>query len=124
MAEELQLALLGTVRITRGGVPVTDFVSSKAQALLCYLAVTGRPHSREALAGLLWGEMPEAKAGASLRVALSKLRRLVTPHLIITRETATFDRESPCWLDVEGFEQSTIPNLQSTICNPQSAICN
>ena len=36
--EALQLRLLGGLSITRGGVPVRGFLSSKVQALLCYLA--------------------------------------------------------------------------------------
>ena len=64
MEEALRLRLLGGLRVTRGGgeAPVAGFVSRKAQALLGYLAVTGRPHSREALATLLWGETSEAAA--------------------------------------------------------------
>ena len=43
--------------------PVTAFASNKVRALLAYLAVEAdRPHRREALAGLLWPEQPEAKA--------------------------------------------------------------
>ena len=104
----LRLTLLGGLQITRGPAgdeaPVRGFVSAKAQALLCYLAVTGRPHFREALAGLLWGEMPDEDARANLRQALANLRRLVGPHLTISRETVAFDRASPYWLDVERFE--------------------
>ncbi len=104
MAEELRLALLGELQITRGGAPLSGFVSNKAQALLCYLAVTGRMYQRPALAGLLWGHMPEDKASASLRVALSNLRKLVGPHLLTTRQTAALDRERPYWLDVQALQ--------------------
>src|SRR5918998_2903392 len=108
MSEDLRLALLGGLRITLGlaadEAPLRGFVSAKAQALLCYLAVTARPHFREALAGLLWGEMPDEDARATLRQALTNLRRLVGPPLTITRETVAFDRASPYWLDVERFE--------------------
>ncbi len=104
MAEGLCMSLLGDVHIARDGVQVTGFVSSKVQALLCYLAVTGRPHFRPALAGLLWGDMPEAKALMNLRQALTNLRRLVGPHLTITRQTVAFNRDSPYWLDVEVFQ--------------------
>jgi DNA-binding SARP family transcriptional activator len=106
MGEELRLRLLGGVTITRGDTPVEGFVSAKAQALLCYLAVTGCPHSRQALAGLLWGEMPEAAARTNLRQALSNLRRLVGSHLRITRHTVAFDREALYWLDVEAFQSA------------------
>ncbi|MBL7063653.1 MAG: tetratricopeptide repeat protein [Anaerolineae bacterium] len=105
MAEELRLILLGGLRITRNGGPVTGFVSNKVQALLSYLAVTGRSHFRPALAGLLWGEMPEANALMNLRQALANLRRLVRPHLLITRQAVEFNRDSPYWLDVEEFEK-------------------
>jgi ABC-type oligopeptide transport system substrate-binding subunit/DNA-binding SARP family transcriptional activator len=89
--------------VRRAGVPVT-FSSSKALALLCYLAVTGRPHARPALAVLLWGDFPEANARNNLRKALAHLRQWVGPHLSITRQAVAFNREPPYWLDVEVFE--------------------
>jgi DNA-binding SARP family transcriptional activator len=55
MCTELRLELLGPARITRGGAPLS-FARRKALALLAYLVLTGRPHSREALASLLTGE--------------------------------------------------------------------
>ena len=105
MSKTLNLRLLGNIEITLGDAPVTGFVSVKAQALLCYLAVTGVPHTRPALAGLFWGEKPEKAAFLNLRQALSNLRRLAGEYLIITRQTVAFDRDSPCWLDVEEFEE-------------------
>ncbi len=103
MPDQLTLRLLGQPQILAGDAPVTGFISSKAQALLVYLAVTGRPHNREALAGLLWGEMPETQASKNLRNALSNLRALAGDHLSITRETAAFNQAAPYWLDVEAF---------------------
>jgi DNA-binding SARP family transcriptional activator/predicted ATPase len=105
MGEELQLKLLGNPEIRRGE-RILSFGSSKAQALLCYLAVTGRPHSRTALAGLLWGEMPETDAGNNLRKALTHLRQLVGPHLSIARQTVAFNRDNSYWLDVETLENA------------------
>ena len=78
-------------------------MSSKVPALLAYLAVTGRPHQRDALAGLLWGEMPDDAAANNLRQALTNLRKLAEPHLLITRETVAFNPDAPHFLDVEGF---------------------
>jgi ABC-type oligopeptide transport system substrate-binding subunit/DNA-binding SARP family transcriptional activator len=103
MSGELQLALLGNVEVRRAGVPVT-FSSSKAMALLCYLAVTGRPHARPALAGLLWGELPEANARNNLRKALTHLRKWIAPHLSITRQSVAFNPALPYRLDVQHFE--------------------
>lgn len=105
MAEPLRLALLGGLQVTQGDAPVTGFVSSKVQALLCYLALTGQPHLRPALAGLLWGEVPEARANTNLRKALSNLRQLVGDHLSVTNQSVSFDRDSAYWLDAEVFGQ-------------------
>jgi DNA-binding SARP family transcriptional activator len=102
--EELQLSLLGKLQVSRAGKPVTGFVSSKAQALLCFLAVTGRPHDRQTLATLLWGDMPEVEARTNLRTVLANLRKLLEPFLEISRETVRFKRGSSYWLDVELFQ--------------------
>jgi hypothetical protein len=48
---ELRLALLGFPQISLDGQPLT-FARRRAVALLVYLIVTGRPHSREALVEL------------------------------------------------------------------------
>ena len=104
MAGQLQLALLGNLEICQDGVPVTELHSGKGQALLCYLAVTGRPHLRPTLTGLLWGDMPEASARSNLSKALTYLRQVVGHHLSITRQAIAFDRGNPYWLDVEVFE--------------------
>ena len=104
MDEGLRLVLLGKPQIIRDGVPVTGFVYNKALALLAYLAVTKRPHSRESLAGLLWGEMPDAAAKANLRKILSVLREIAAPNVEIGRQAVGFNRASNYWLDTEIFE--------------------
>lgn len=103
MSEELRLTLLGGARITRGDEPLRGFLTAKVQALLCYLAVTGRPHAREALATLLWGDMPQDRASHSLRQALSNLQKLAGPHVAVTRQTVAFDPSQPYTLDTEAF---------------------
>ena len=80
MAPNLEILLLGGLQIRQNGAAVVSFMSSKVPALLAYLAVTGRPHQRDALAGLLWGEMPDVAAANNLRQALSNLRKLFEPH--------------------------------------------
>src|SRR5258706_10344857 len=90
MTDSLSLRLLGTPQAARGGVPLAGFISAKAQALLYYLAVTGRPHTRESLAGLLWSDMPEAQAGKNLRNVLSNLRGLAGAQLLITPQDGGF----------------------------------
>ncbi|MBM2847359.1 MAG: putative LuxR family transcriptional regulator [Anaerolineales bacterium] len=106
MSERLTITLFGKPRVERAKRAITGFISAKAQALLFYLAATGRPHTREALAGLLWGGMPEAQAGKNLRNALSNLRSLVGDYLTITREEVAFKRDVDYWLDVEAFRSA------------------
>ncbi len=130
MASELRLSLLGGVHITLGGEPVTGFISNKALGLLCYLAVTARPHQRDTLAGLFWGELPEADAKANLRQALANLRKLTGDFIETDRQTAAFNRASSHWIDAVEFERLTAESMgqeaggnpQSTIRNLQSAI--
>ncbi len=111
MAMDVRLVLLGKPRLVVAGAPVEHFVYSKTLALLAFLATTGHAHSRDALAGLLWGEMPDEYARANLRKVLSDLRRSLAPHLIISRQTVALDRENGFGLDVEAFE-SELENLK------------
>src|SRR5690242_7579656 len=104
MSENLELTLLGRVQITWDGTPVVGFISHKVQALLCYLAITGRSHSREELASLFWGEMPDAEARANLRGALFNLRQLVAPYLSIDRQTVALNASVHVELDVARFQ--------------------
>ena len=99
------MQLLGGLSITLDGTPVRGFLSSKVQALLCYLAATGRAHSREALMGLLWGDMPEERdiplemrgtyAGLSHPAMIAHLQKLVGAHLLVTRQTVALNRQGP-----------------------------
>jgi predicted ATPase/DNA-binding SARP family transcriptional activator len=102
--ENLQLHLLGKPEVFLNGRLLTEFETSKAQALLYYLAVTGRAHSRETLADLLWGEMDEATAKRNLTKALSNLRHLLGPYLLIERQSIAFNHEKPYELDVTVFQ--------------------
>jgi DNA-binding SARP family transcriptional activator len=109
MSGELRLTMLGAASLTLDGAPVTGFISSKAQALVCYLAATARPQARPALADLLWGELAESDALANLRVALSNMNRLLGSHLVVTRQTVAFNGASRHWIDVAVFEAKTGP---------------
>ena len=102
----LHLALLGQLDIQKNGVPLADFESRKAQALLCYLAVTGQQHDRLFLAGLLWPEMPEASALSNLRKTVAVLHHYVDEHVHITRRSLAFDFAAPHRLDVREFERA------------------
>jgi len=100
----VQLRLLGTLEVNLGGKPVADALSKKAQAILVYLGVTGRPQSRTVLATLLWGDMPESSARANLRKALADLRRELAPTLQIERQSVAFAPDIDPWVDAVEFE--------------------
>jgi DNA-binding SARP family transcriptional activator len=69
------LTLIGSPSVARpDGEQITPQPGAKALALLAYLTLEPRPHTREALADLFWGESPEAEARASLRQVLKQLR--------------------------------------------------
>ncbi len=109
--EVLKLELLGGMRISQGGRLLAAELSKKAQALLCYLAVTNRPHTREALAGLLWSDFPEHRARANLRDALSDLHRTIPHYLVIEQNRVAFiDDPMQVWIDSavlqNNFEQT------------------
>jgi len=110
----LKLYLLGPPRIEVEGRPL-EIKRRKALALLVYLAVTGRLHLRPSLAGLLWGDMPEATAMTNLRKVLAILRKVVGPHLNITREDIVFNQDSAYWLDVEAFVDNSGEGSQETV---------
>lgn len=102
----LAMRLFGGLQISQNNVPLSGFVSNKVPALLVYLAVTGRTHQRDTLASLLWGEMSDTDAKNNLRQALANLKKLVEPHLLITRDSVAFDSTAPHFLDTAQFEQA------------------
>lgn len=87
-------------------VPITGFISAKAQALLAYLACVPRRHTRDALATLFWPDMRDSDAKTNLRQALSNLKKLCDPWLLIERDGVTFTAEAGCVLDVSTFAQA------------------
>lgn len=116
----LRLFCLGTLRLEVDA-PVT--LTPRANALLIYLAVTGRPHSRDILADLLWGEMNNQRARNNLRYALSDLRQVAGDYLHITPQTVRFLDQRPYWLDVDilratltaATQPSSLPEFQAAL---------
>ncbi|GIV80642.1 MAG: transcriptional activator [Litorilinea sp.] len=105
MAETLEIRLFGGLQILRDSEIIDAFRSSKVPALLAYLAVTGRPHKRETLAALLWGELPDADAKNNLRQTLSNLRQTLDPFLRISRDEVEFLAPAAFFLDTEAISR-------------------
>ena len=86
----LILHFLGGLQIKRADQPIENFISNKVPALLAYLVVTRRAHTRDKLAALLWGEMSDTDAKNNLRQALTNLRKFFDDELTITRDSIEF----------------------------------
>ena len=106
MAKTLRITLFGSPEITLRSEPVRGFVSIKAQALVWYLAATSGTHTRDALAGLLWSDIPDSNARRNLRDVLSNLRGLIGDYLLITRQTVGINQKSPHFVDSVKFSSS------------------
>jgi DNA-binding SARP family transcriptional activator len=77
----VELTLLGAFSARCGDATVA-FPTRKAQALLAYLALRpDRPHEREQLCGLLWGETGRDQAYSSLRQTLFGIRKALPPQV-------------------------------------------
>ena len=96
----LKFTLLGTPNVLLDERPLTGLATSKAWALLYYLAVTRVPHTRAALAGFFWADKPEAKARANLRYLLSNMRGLLASYLDITRDHVALRLDSSWQVDL------------------------
>jgi DNA-binding SARP family transcriptional activator len=75
----LQVRLLGELGVEFDGNAVMLPTSRRACALLAWLALRPGPHSRSRLASLLWPDVLDASARASLRSALWALRAAFGP---------------------------------------------
>ena len=117
----LSIALLGSLQVTLDGTPVTRFESARVRALLALLvAEAGRPHTREAIAELLWPERPSGAALADLRHALASLRKTIAdasaqpPFLLITPTTLQFNLASDATVDLADFMACLCDGKSST----------
>ncbi len=84
----------------------------KVGALFAYLAgEADRPHTRQALAELLWPERSDAEALSSLRFALSKLhtalqdRQMPQPFLWVSRSQVQLNPQADIWVDIAEFQR-------------------
>ena len=97
-----RVLLLGPLQVLQNGTQLPQPPSRKVRALLAYLAMAGRPVSREKLCELLWDVADDPRS--ELRWCLSKLRPLVggpiTKRLIADRRQVHIE---PASLDVDAL---------------------
>jgi DNA-binding SARP family transcriptional activator/pimeloyl-ACP methyl ester carboxylesterase len=91
--EMLRISVLGNLAVVRERTRMQLPPSKKTRALLAYLAVTARPHSRDRLCAMFWPVPDDPRA--ALRWSLSRLRPLVDEHdcrrIVADREQVGFD---------------------------------
>ena len=117
---DVVLALLGPPSVSfTGGGTVTPQPGAKVLALLTFLCLEPGPHTREELAGLLWGESPEVEARASLRQAIKHLRDSLGE--IIRSDRSVVELVAPVGCDVRDFRQRVLqePRLAITMDIPR-----
>jgi len=108
----LELHLFGPGQGCYAESPLTAFPSQQYYRLLCYLLLNrGRPHYRERLAAIFWGEYSTSASRTYLRSALWRLRQAlqsagvpVDEYLAVNDNSVSFLTSGRYWLDVEAFE--------------------
>ena len=100
--DDWTLTLCGRVALTHAGDPSpAPILGAKALALLAYLALEPRAHSREEITALLWGEVGDEKARASLRQTLRQIRTVLVDR--IRTDRSVVELTSPISCDVVEF---------------------
>jgi non-specific serine/threonine protein kinase len=111
MMAVLKLLVFGAPRLERDGRPI-ELNLRKALALLIYLAVSGKPHSRDALATLLWPESDGREGRARLRHTLHRLNETIGDQILDSRPEAICLRpNAELWLDCAAFRQHVAAGL-------------
>lgn len=92
---------------------------SKVLALLAFLTMEPGPHTREELAGLLWGESSESEARASLRQALRQMRESLGE--IVRSDRSVVELAAPITCAVRNFRDQVLrePALAATVEIPK-----
>lgn len=112
--EALRVSLFGRFDVRCGVQALSGLESRKAQELLSFLLLgRDRPHPREALAALLWGDITTSHSKRYLRKTLWQLQsaldshtaRLNLPTLLVEPDWIRVNPEAHLWLDVALFEE-------------------
>lgn len=98
------IRLLGTIQIEKEGIPIRDFESRKTLALLGYLVSQDQPVSRSRLAGLFWGDKPEALGRRNLSRELSQLSSHLPNCFRADYHTIQFQPTAACCVDTLAFK--------------------
>ncbi|MBL8133166.1 MAG: hypothetical protein JNL42_14995 [Anaerolineae bacterium] len=103
--DDIRITTFGKLLVERGGVPVEDFVSTKAALLFVYLALHPGEHSRKKLAALLWSETSDEQALKNLRTVLSSVRQRVGDALDVSHDDLAIRGDVFVEVDARQFEE-------------------
>jgi DNA-binding SARP family transcriptional activator len=129
----LRVRLLGTGQVSYRDQAVDGFPNQQCYLLLSYLLLNRhRPHHRERLAAVFWGDYPTASSRKHLRNVLWRLRSalqsvgvLVDDYLTVDEDSVSFRCSSQYWLDVEDFERAVArcQDLEGERLTAEQATC-
>ena len=86
----LSISLLTPFALLNDGQPIT-LASRRTEALFIYLLRSRQAQSRDALANLLWDDLPQTRAAGNLRVLIANLRKALGATIKITRQSVWID---------------------------------
>jgi DNA-binding SARP family transcriptional activator len=113
----VSVSLFGKFNVRSEVGELTGLEAFKTQELLGYLLINrNRPHSREALAALFWGDYSTLQSRKYLRQTLWQINSALqdhlnghgTPPLLAEQEWVQFNENSGIWIDVAVFEQASV----------------
>jgi predicted ATPase/DNA-binding SARP family transcriptional activator len=137
--ERLFVRLLGGFDVRRGEATLASgaWRRRRDRLLFAYLLIAGETVSRDAVMEALWPNLGAAEAGASLRVALSRLRRTLEPDLQEGQASAYVDAHaghlglhwSAIGTDVLEFERAMarathVPTLEQRMAHLEEAVAH
>src|SRR5215213_5394284 len=107
----LKLFIFGQPRLEVDGKPI-ELNLRKALALLVYLAASGQPFSRDALATMLWPESDGREGRARLRRTLHRLQEAIGDDILDSgSEAIRLHPHADLWLDSAAFRQHVTAGL-------------
>ena len=113
----LSICLFSKFKISREDEPARALDVHKIQEFFSYLLIfRSRPHQREALAGLFWGESGTSQSRKNLRQVLWQLQSSLnlqgcqqnSPVLLVEPDWVQVNPQADIWLDVEEFEKISL----------------
>jgi DNA-binding SARP family transcriptional activator len=125
----LQIRLFGSPSVHTSNSDTIEFPTEKVKHLFAYLVLHRYDeHTRQALAGLFWGDYGDTHAFHSLSTGLWRLRKCLhplqlpqQPYLFVDRRWVRFNTESLYSLDVAEFETRVCKGQQMSKTSPDHA---